>query len=101
MYASVMSFESNTKDLKDIESLFEKSLIPEMRKQSGYEGCYFLRASKTRGLAITLWETKDALETNNQNPAFNHILKLFIDELETQVKIKPYQVRYADHQTLS
>ena len=98
MYASVLRFESNTKDLEEIEALFEKSLIPEMRLQNGYEGCYFLRASKTQGLAVTLWESKDALEANNQNEAFSTILRSFVEDLGSEVRMKPYQVRYADHQ---
>ncbi|MQF87348.1 MAG: hypothetical protein FI734_07845 [SAR202 cluster bacterium] len=99
MYAKIIRFESKTKNIKEIESLFENSLVPEMRNHNGYEGCYFLQSSSHRGLAITLWEDKDALEASNQNQAFQNLLQSINESLSTEVSFTSYQVSYADHQT--
>ena len=66
MFASVTQFtvDFRGKDLDVAQAAFERNLVPELRKQNGYEGCYFLRTARGQGLMISLWEDEEALNTS-------------------------------------
>ena len=100
MYAKIIRFESKIKNIKEIESFFEDSIVPEMRNQSGYEGCYFLQSSSRRGLAITLWESKESLDASNQNQGFRGLVESVNEGGHIDISISAYKVSYADHHPL-
>ena len=44
---------------------FETALIPALREQDGYEGCYVLLSEEGKALVITLWSSEEAAHASN------------------------------------
>jgi heme-degrading monooxygenase HmoA len=40
--------------------VFEESVVPALRGQDGYEGCYVLLSDEGKVLVLTLWESDEA-----------------------------------------
>jgi len=41
-------------------ALFERSVLPALREQGGYEGCYVLLSEQGKMLVLTFWESEAA-----------------------------------------
>jgi heme-degrading monooxygenase HmoA len=39
---------------------FERDLVPALREQEGYEGCYVLLSEEGKALVVTLWSSEQA-----------------------------------------
>jgi heme-degrading monooxygenase HmoA len=44
----------------DAIEVFEESVIPALREQEGYEGCYVLLSEEGKVLVLTFWESNEA-----------------------------------------
>ncbi len=123
MHARVTQFDVDPSDddLAAARSAFERSVVPEMRKLAGYEGCYLMRGEGGRGLLVSLWESEDAMRSGEANPFYAEQLEKFkqessrpslirgwgrfhaeqIEKLKSLPDREPltesYQVDYADH----
>ena len=82
MHARVTYFDvdPNDDDLAAAWSAFERLVVPEMRKQAGYEGCYLLRGEGGRGLIVSLWESEDAMRSGEANPFYAEQFERFKEE---------------------
>ena len=100
VYARVTEFKVDPRDIDlDIaQGAFERLVVPEMRKQPGYEGCYLLRTERGRGLLIALWEDEMAA-VSSENSGFYaeqlaRLMPLFGDSSPQR---EHYSVAFADH----
>ena len=99
MYASVMQFKVDFRgdDFDNAQAAFERTVLPEMRRQPGYEGCYLLKTGRGAGLLISLWEDEAAAQTSghpgpllDQKAALRPLLGKVVGE-------QTYQIAFADH----
>ena len=82
MHARVTHFDVDPNDdnLAAARSAFERLVVPEMRKQAGYEGCYLLRGEGGRGLVVSLWESEDAMRSGEANSFYAEQFERFKEE---------------------
>ena len=62
MFARVTLFEIDTLRISPDDALekFKELVVPEIRKQDGYEGMYVMRTPEGKGLILTLWKDEAA-----------------------------------------
>jgi len=99
VYASVTQFTVDFRgdDMDVAQDAFERDVVPEMRKQAGYEGSYFLRAARGAGVLISLWEDEAAAQVGlhsgpfvDQMAALRRVLGKIGDE-------QAFRIGFADH----
>jgi hypothetical protein len=99
VYASVTQFTVDFRgdDMNVAQDAFERDVVPEMRKQAGYEGSYFLRTTKGSGVLISLWEDEATAQVSlhsgpfvDQMAALRRVLGKIDDE-------QTLRVGFADH----
>ena len=56
---------------------FRRDVEPEMRAQRGFEGVYVLTTPDGKAMVISLWSTKDAVESGNASGYYNAQLAKF------------------------
>ncbi len=99
MYARVTRFEVDPRDIDlDIaQGVFERVVVPEMRKQPGYEGCYLLRTEKGKGLLVALWEDEAAAVSSENSGYYAEQLAKLLPLLGRAPDREYYAVSFADH----
>ena len=99
MYARVTEFHVDPKDVDlDIaQGVFEKLVIPEMRKQPGYEGCYLLRTEQGKGTVVSLWENEDAAISSETGGYYAEQLAKLMPLLGQAPEVETFRVAFADH----
>ena len=99
VYASVTQFSVDFRgdDFDVAQAAFERSVVPEMRRQAGYEGCYFLRTSRGSGLLISLWEDEAAAQTGAHPGAFTDQMQALRPLLGKVIGEQSFRVGFADH----
>jgi len=98
--ASVTQFTVDFRgtDFDVAEAAFERKVVPELRKQNGYEGRYFLRTSRGQGLLISLWEDEQALaESEHPGALFDQMQDLIPLLGKIAAKNIRFDVGIADH----
>ena len=100
MLASVTQFAVDFRgdDFDVAQAAFERNLVPELRKQNGYEGCYFLRTSRGQGLLISLWEDEASLAASEHPGALADEMEELLPLLgKIAAKNIHFNVGFADH----
>lgn len=99
MFARVIRFDAASPDgdLDAAQGTFERLLVPEMRKQAGYEGCYLLHTREGAGIVLSLWESEDAMRSSEAGGAYADQVEKFRPLLGRRPITDSYEVGYADH----
>ena len=100
MYARVTQFQVDPRDIDlDIaQGVFERLVVPEMRKQMGYQGSYLLRTPDGKGLLVALWESENAAVSSETNGFYAEQLGKLLPLLgRTPPERQYYEVAFADH----
>lgn len=100
MYASVTQFTVDFRgdDFDVAQEMFERNVLPELRKQVGYEGCYFLRTERGVGVIMLLWEDEAAAQTSENNGPFAEQIELLMPNLgKVTQTAQRFLVGFADH----
>jgi hypothetical protein len=100
MQARVTQFNVDPRDIDlDIaQGVFEKLVVPEMRKQTGYEGCYLLRTEKGKGMLVTLWEDEAAAMSSEHSGFYGEQIAKLLPLLGPPLpEHELYSVAFADH----
>ena len=99
MYARMTMFHVDPKDINlDIaQGVFERLVVPEMRKQPGYEGCYLLRTEHGRGAVVSLWESEDAAISSETSGYYAEQLAKLMPLLGRSPGVDTFRVAFADH----
>jgi heme-degrading monooxygenase HmoA len=68
MIARVTSAEIDAvrMSIGDAIELFQKSVLPALREQAGFEGVYVLLSHEGKALVLTFWESEEAAEAGIQ-----------------------------------
>ena len=100
MYASVtqVTVPHFDDDFSIAQETFERNVVPQLRKQTGYEGAYFMGTNKGEGLVITLWEDETAANASeNAGPLADQIDELTSLLGHIDQTAKRFLVNFADH----
>ena len=100
MYARVTEFDVDPRDIDlDLaQEAFEKLVLPEMRKETGYEGFYLLRTKRGKGLLIALWEDEQAAVSSENTGYYAEQLELWFPLLGKRPPERDlFKVAIADH----
>ncbi|MEW6583558.1 MAG: hypothetical protein AB1416_12450 [Actinomycetota bacterium] len=67
MYSRVTQLEIDTLRIgvDEAAAVFRAEVLPRLREMAGYEGVLVLTTPEGRGIIVSLWETRDALEAGS------------------------------------
>ena len=100
LYASVTQFTVDFRgdDFDVAQETFERNVLPELRKQVGYEGCYLLRTTRGAGIIIFLWEDEAAAQASESGGPLVEQLQLLMPNLGKVTQTgQRFLVGLADH----
>ena len=98
MFARVTLLEIDTLriSLDAAVERFKEMVLPEMRKQEGYEGVYLLRTPEGKGLVMTLWASQEAAVGTVESGFYDEQVAKFISVFRAPPGREHYEVAFAD-----
>lgn len=63
----------------DAIAMFEDSVLPALREQDGYEGCYVLLSEEGKMLVLSFWESRQAARETRQSGFYEQQVAKFTD----------------------
>lgn len=84
-------------DIDVVQDVFERLVVPEMRKQLGYEGCYLLRTEHGRGAIVSLWESEEVAIASEKSGHYADQLAELMPLLGPSAGVDTFRVAFADH----
>lgn len=93
MFARVLRSHLRAGKVGQATELFEKSVLPQCRKQPGFKGAYFLTDPRTgESVAITLWTSEEAMLASEKNRFFQQQVAKFIPFYDISPVREAYEV---------
>jgi len=98
MFARVTLFEIDTLriSLDDALERFKELVIPEVRKQDGYEGMYVLRTPEGKGLIMSLWTSQEAAVAGVASGYYDEQIAKFVSMFRAASGRDHYEVVLAE-----
>jgi hypothetical protein len=98
MYARVTLVEIDPVRMSPAASLerFEKQVLPEMRRQDGYEGVLVLNTPEGKGMVISLWSTPEAAQSTVSSGYYEAQLAKFLTVFRATPGREQYEVVLAE-----
>ena len=98
MFARITLFEIDTLRISVDAALerFKELIVPEMRKQEGYEGAYLMRTPEGKGLVMTLWSSKDAAAVGVTSGYYDEQLAKFVPLFRAPPGRDQYEVVFVE-----
>lgn len=88
MYARLTSAQIKKDKISEFTQIYNESVVPAAKAQKGYRGSYVLVDHDTgKGMAITLWESKEDALANEENRYYQEQLAKFVN-LFTQAPVR-------------
>jgi len=92
LYARIVKSNLKPNRLNDFTEMFEKQIIPMLRKQNGFKDeVTFVNPSGTEIRTISFWDKKEYAETYNST-TYPEVLKILANVLEGTPQVKTYDV---------
>jgi heme-degrading monooxygenase HmoA len=63
----------------DAIALFERSVLPALRDEEGYEGCYVLLSEEGKMLVLSFWESDEAARATRMSGFYEQQIEKFTD----------------------
>jgi heme-degrading monooxygenase HmoA len=80
MYARLTIFQIKEDRIDEGIKIYEASVVPEAKKQKGYQGAYLLVDRSTgNGISLTLWATEEDARANEENLYYQEQLVKFLN----------------------
>jgi len=100
MFARVTLFEIDTCRIGLDEALeqFKALIVPEARKQAGYEGMYVMRTPEGKGLILSLWSSEEAATTGLTSGYYDEQVAKFVTVFRAPPGREGYEVVFAEAQ---
>ena len=100
MYARVTPFEIDTLriSLDDALEQFKALIVPEARKQEGYEGMYVMRTPEGKGLIMSLWSSEEAATAGLTSGYYDEQVAKFVTVFRAPPGREGYDVVFAEAQ---
>lgn len=98
MYARVTMLEIDTTRVSVEGALqtYVERVLPEVRKQSGYEGIYMLSTPDGEGLVMTLWSDEASADASSPVGFYADVLASFVTLFKSPPGRERYEVRYSE-----
>ena len=98
MFARITLFEIDTLriSLDDALERFKELVIPEIRKQDGYEGLYVLRTPEGKGLIMSLWTNEEAAVAGVTSGYYDEQIAKFVSMFRAPAGRDHYEVVLAE-----
>ena len=74
MYARFTETTTDSSKRKQLEEIAIESIIPAARQQKGFKGVLFATNSEGRGVFVSFWESKEALQATESSGYYNEQL---------------------------
>jgi heme-degrading monooxygenase HmoA len=81
--------------------VFEKSVLPELQREPGYEGCYVLTTAEGKALVVTFWADDEAADRSMASGLYAAQVEKFVTLLRTPPGRETYEVSVADAPALA
>jgi heme-degrading monooxygenase HmoA len=75
---------------------FREQVLPELRRQPGYEGVYVLTTPEGKALLVSLWSTREAAESNVASGYYEAQLAKFVTVFRSAPGRDQYEVVLAE-----
>ena len=100
MYARVTPFEIDTLRISLDEALeqFKALIVPEARKQEGYQGMYVMRTPEGKGLIVSLWSSEEAATAGLTSGYYDEQVAKFVTVFRAPPGREGYEVVFAEAQ---
>ncbi len=101
MFSRVTLFEIDTLQIGVNAALeqFKNTVVPEMRKQEGYEGAYVMSTAEGKGLIMSLWKDEKAAEAGVGSGYYDSQVEKFVAMFRAPAGREHYEVIFADFPT--
>jgi heme-degrading monooxygenase HmoA len=76
--------------------LYKESVVPVLREQDGYEGCYVLTTPAGKALVLTLWESEESAVAGVASGYYGAQLAKFVTFFHAPPGRETYDVSFAD-----
>ena len=98
MFARVTLFEIDTLriSLDDALEQFKELIVPEARKQEGYEGMYVMRTAEGKGVIMSLWASEEAAATGVTSGYYDEQVAKFVALFRAPAGREHYEVVFAE-----
>ena len=98
MFARVTLFEIDTLriSLDDALEQFKELIVPEARKQEGYEGMYVMRTPEGKGLIMSLWTSEEAAAAGVTSGYYSEQVTKFMEVFRAPSGREGYEVVFAE-----
>jgi len=95
MFVRLISMQVKPNLNGEFADLFEKEIIPTLRKQQGFKDeMLFVVPGGPEMVAISLWESKENAETYNR-ATYPELLKTLAKVIERTPEVKTFQLAYS------
>jgi heme-degrading monooxygenase HmoA len=95
MFARIVSMQSKPNKNREFTELFEKEILPTLRKQQGFKDeMLFVVPGGPELVAISFWESKENAETYN-HATYPEVLKTLAKVIERTPVVKTFQLAYS------
>ena len=98
MFARVTLFEIDTLriSLDDALEQFKELIVPEARKQEGYEGVFVMRTPEGKGLVMSLWSSEEAATAGVSSGYYDEQVAKFVAVFRAPAGREGYEVVFAE-----
>jgi quinol monooxygenase YgiN len=98
MFARVTLFEIDTLRISLDEALekFKELIVPEARKQEGYEGMYVMRTPEGKGVILSLWASEEAATAGVTSGYYDEQVAKFVALFRAPAGRDHYEVVFAE-----
>ena len=98
MFARVTLFEVDTLRISLNAALerFKELIVPEARKQEGYEGLYVLLTPEGKGLILSLWAGEEAAVAGMTSGYYDEQVAKFVSLFRAPPGREQYEVVFAE-----
>ena len=98
MFARVTLFEIDTLriSLDDALEKFKEVIVPEARRQQGYEGMYVMRTQEGKGLVLSFWTSEEAATAGLASGYYDEQLAKFVAVFRAPAGREGYEVVFAE-----
>jgi heme-degrading monooxygenase HmoA len=93
MYARLTRIHVKPDSVQEATELYKKSVVPEAKKQKGFQGLLLLTDPQSgNGLSITLWTSEKAAQATEENRYYQEQLIKFMSFFSSPPSREGYQV---------
>ena len=98
MFARVTLFEIDTLriSLDDALEQFKELIVPEARKQEGYEGMFVMRTPEGKGVIMSLWASEEAAAAGVTSGYYAEQVAKFMAVFRAPAGREHYEVVFAE-----